>query len=388
MEGRNSVMNEVVITHAQAITPLGHGLDALYQGLLDARPGFSTVSRFDTAPYVSSIAGTIPGLAHPETGLSKTAILDLAADLIRDLPAPDPDSLLITASTKAGIDQIKDLPACPDFSKGAYPGLPVCDLTARLSRDLGLHRPGLNISAACSSSTIALAKASDLIRRGREHTVIVAALDLVTEYVFSGFSVIGAMSPDPAMPFDRDRKGLTLGEGGAVLVLTNREKAKSGKASVLAELMGWGIAADAVHLTAPDRAASGLKTAILTACKSAGITPAAINVISAHGTGTVYNDAMELTAIRDLFDPESVMAHSIKGSVGHSLGASGAIEAALCIKCLEQKTLPGTKGLANPDQGVAPIFSPDSRPFTKGPILTSNSGFGGINAALIIQEVP
>ncbi len=374
------------ITHAQTITPLGHGLDALYQGLLDAREGFSTVTRFDTSSYVSSLAGIIPGLDHADTGLSKTAILDLASDLIRDLPTPDPDSLLITASTKGGIDLIKDLPPSPDFRGGAYPGLPVSDLPARLSRDLGLHRPGFNISAACASSAIALAKASDLIRRGREHTVIVVALDLVTEYVFSGFSVIGAMGPGPAMPFDRDRKGLTLGEGGAVLVLTNRKKAESGASPILAELMGWGIAADAVHLTAPDRAASGLKTAIMMACKGAGITPADMNVICAHGTGTVYNDAMELTAIRDLFDPELTMAHSIKGSVGHSLGASGAIEAALCVKYLEKKIVPGTKGLVNPDQGAAPLFSPGNRPFLKGPVMTSNSGFGGINAAVIIQE--
>ncbi|WP_321491747.1 beta-ketoacyl synthase N-terminal-like domain-containing protein [uncultured Desulfobacter sp.] len=379
-------MNKVVITHAQTVTSLGHGLDTLYNGLLDAKNGFCPVHRFDTSPYVSGIAGIISGLDLAGGSLKKTAIMDLAADLIRDMPDPDPDSLLITASTKGSIDLIKNLPPCPDLSHGDFPGLPVSDLPGRLSRTLRLGRTGFNISAACSSSTIALAKAADLIRRGREHTVVVMALDLVTEFVFSGFSAIGAMGPGPAMPFDRDRKGLTLGDGAAVMVLSNQNKAMSDGTPILAELAGWGIAADAVHLTAPDRAASGLKTAILHACRTADITPGTVKVVCAHGTGTVYNDAMELTAIRDLFNPDSVMANSIKGSIGHTLGASGAIEAALCIKYLDQLILPGTKGLVNPDQGAAPIFSAGNRPFAKGPILTSNSGFGGINAALIIQE--
>ena len=116
--------------------------------------------------------------------------------------------------------------------------------------------------------------------------------------------------------------------------------------------------------------------------------PERIGIISTHGTGTVYNDAMELTAINNLFSPDAVMANSIKGSIGHTLGASGAIEAALCTKFLEQKNLPGTTGLTDPEQGAAPIFSSHNRPFKTAPVLTTNSGFGGINAALIVREMP
>ena len=374
-------MNKVFIAYANVVTALGRGLDTLYRGLLDGRDGFTRVTRFSTASYVSDIAGLIPGLSLPEAGAEESAATALAMTLIRELPEELAQQVttgrLITASTKGGIDLLPN--ALPDSLAS---GPTVSNLTADITKKMGLEKPGFNISAACASSTIALAKAGELIRSGREHTVAVLALDLVTEFVFSGFSAIGAMGPGAAMPFDIHRQGLTLGEGGALIILTSREQPAP------TELAGWGIAGDAAHLTAPDKTAAGLKTAILQACTTANRRPEEIAIISTHGTGTVYNDAMELTAINDLFSPKHVMANSIKGSIGHTLGASGAIEAALCSKLLKQRTLPGTKGLTDPEKDAAPIFSSHNRPFNKAPILTTNSGFGGINAALIFQEHP
>ncbi|MEA2059564.1 MAG: beta-ketoacyl synthase N-terminal-like domain-containing protein [Thermodesulfobacteriota bacterium] len=383
-------MNKVFIAHAGVITAFGHGLDNMYQNLLKAQDGFSRVTRFDTTPYVSSIAGIIPGLSLPVSGSKETAALDLAMDLIRELPENLFENLrtgrLISASTKGGIDLIRNCKLPSNFHPGlSGSGLPVSSLAALIALEMGIKQSSYNISAACASSTIAMAKAADLISRGREHTIAVLAQDLVTEFTFSGFSALGAMGPGPAMPFDQNRKGLTLGEGAALLILTNQDKLTEANLPALAELAGRGISGDAVHLTAPDRNASGLKAAISQACKTADIFSDSIGIISTHGTGTIYNDAMELTAIKDLFPP-SIIANSIKGSIGHTLGAAGAIEVALCTKLLEQKILPGTKGLKTPEHGANPIFSPHNRSFGKMPILTTNSGFGGINAALIIQE--
>lgn len=365
-------MNPVYIIDANVITALGTGLDSLFHGLVTGKQGLSTVSRFDTSAYISSHAGLIPDLVSQDTEKS-SIITALAEILMKDTGRLAPESLLITASTKGPIDLIRN-----------GTGQPVSGLPEQLSKKLELTRPGFNINAACASSTIALAKGADLIRRGREHTVVIVALDIITEFVFSGFSAIGAMSPLPAMPFDRDRQGLTLGEGAAILVLMGKKKLKDTNSQPLAQIKGWGIAGDAAHLTAPDKTGSGLKKAIIQACASADTSPDKLHTINAHGTGTVYNDAMEIEVFKNLFNPKTTMAHSIKGSIGHTLGAAGAIEAALCTALLEKKVLPGTLGLTHPAQGAKMMFSQENREFNEGPILTTNSGFGGINAALII----
>ncbi len=379
-------MNRVFITKAEVVTAFGTGLDLLYHGLKDGQNGFSTISQFDTSPYVSSLAGMIPGLFPEKTpagGKEPARILTLADHLISRIGPVDSGTLVITASTKGGIELAAGQPEAP-----LPQNLMVSDLPGYIAGKLKIDRTGFNINAACASSTIALAKAAQMIRNGSEETVLVCAMDLVSEFVFSGFSAIGAMAPGSARPFDVSRRGLTLGEGGAVLMLMNETQLKQTGSLPLAEISGWGIAGDASHLTAPDRYASGLKLAMKKACNTAELAVEQVRVISTHGTGTLYNDAMELTAICDLFEPNQVIAHSIKGTIGHTLGAAGAIEAALCVKLLETRCLPGTVGLTEPEPKAKPMFRPHSQEFDTGSILTTISGFGGINAALVPREVP
>lgn len=412
MEGRQDQMTKVYIADATTITALGEGLDTLYQGLINGESGLTDISgltnmsdcglpRFDTSSYQSSWAGLIPGLVsnqlsnknphqnrksqNPAQNDPGSLIFALADRLLKNLGPIDPDTCLITASTKAGIDLL------PAFTKNPIlpNGLLVSSIPGYISQVLSLTRPGFNISAACASSTIALAKGAAMIKAGREETVLVCAMDVVSEFVFSGFSAIGAMSPDPAAPFDINRKGLTLGEGAAGVLLMNEKKfrsiKKTGKITKCAQITGWGVANDACHLTAPAKDGAGLKMAITAACQKANISYQNICAVNTHGTGTQYNDEMEIRVLNDLFDP-SIMANSIKGAIGHTLGAGGAIEAALCVKLLEKQILPGTLGFAEPSPQARQIISSHARPLEKGPILTTNSGFGGINAALIIQE--
>ena len=402
-------MTKVYIADATTITALGEGLDTLYQGLVNGKSGLTDMSgcpRFDTSGYQSSWAGLIPDLAqrqlsdqvsnqgpnqkrrpqNPILNDPGSLIFALADRLLENLGPIDPNTCLITASTKAGIDLL------PVFTKNpmAMPnGLLVSSIPGYISQRLGLTRPGFNISAACASSTIALAKGAAMIKAGREEAVLVCAMDVVSEFVFSGFSAIGAMSPDPAAPFDINRKGLTLGEGAAGVLLMNEEKLsaiqKTRNIPHPAQITGWGVANDACHLTAPAKDGAGLKMAITAACQKAKISYQDICAVNTHGTGTQYNDEMEIRVLNDFFDP-SILANSIKGAIGHTLGAGGAIEAALCLKLLEKQILPGTRGFTNPSPRAQQMISSHARPFEKGPILTTNSGFGGINAALIIQE--
>ena len=402
MESRQNQMTQVYIAAAATITALGDDLDTLYQGLVQGKSGLTRMSnpglpghpepntpRFDTSPYTSPWAGLIPNLIPKKLSLDNPAplIFSLADRLLDKLGPINPSTCLITASTKAGIDL---LPAITGNTALLPKGLLVSSLPGYISQKLGLTRPGFNINAACASSTIALAKGAAMIKSGRETAVLVCAMDVVSEFIFSGFSALGAMSPDPAAPFDKNRKGLTLGEGAAAILLMSQKKLntakKAGKRTGLAQIAGWGVANDASHLTAPARDGFGLKLAIKKACQKADISFSDIQAINTHGTGTRHNDEMELTVLKDLFDP-TIMANSIKGAIGHTLGAAGAIETALCIKLLKTRILPGTPGFMEPASGAKSIISSQPRPFGKGPVLTMNSGFGGTNAALILSEV-
>jgi 3-oxoacyl-[acyl-carrier-protein] synthase II len=260
------------------------------------------------------------------------------------------------------------------------------DFVECLTRKLALQRPGFNISAACASATVAVAQACMRIASGNTEAALVVCADLVTEFVFSGFSALQILSDRPCTPFDRNRNGLSLGEGAAVICLMSPRRARMEGLLPQATLCGWGIAGDAAHITAPDRAGQGLIRAVRHAFRAAGCDPEEIAAVNAHGTGTVHNDRMELNAFRTLFGGRKIFIHSVKGGIGHTLGAAGGIELALSVKSLQENRIPPTIGLSDPEpRGEGHIFS-DPLALPPGCLLATNSGFGGVNAALIIDK--
>ncbi|MDA3791859.1 MAG: beta-ketoacyl synthase N-terminal-like domain-containing protein [Desulfobacula sp.] len=375
-------MNPVYITDAFAITAMGADLESLYNGLMNKKSGISKITRFNNTSYhTSPFAGAIKGLDHTK----KTSLIFQLSDmLIEQLGRIESDTFLITASTKAGIDL---LGKNNTDSKMLPKNILLSDLTEYIALKMGLNNNGININSACASSTIAVAKGASLIQMGVVDSILVCCMDTISQFVFSGFSVLGAMSNEPARPFDKNRKGLTLGEGTAAIMLMNEKVAKAQSVSPLCRIAGWGIANDASHLTAPARDGYGLKLAIGKACKKADILTEDIHAINTHGTGTKYNDSMEINAIHSMFNPNQVIANSIKGAIGHTLGAAGGIEIALCAKMLKEEIMPGTHGFLDPEKGAEKIISPDARPLRGDYILTTNSGFGGTNAAVILKKV-
>jgi 3-oxoacyl-[acyl-carrier-protein] synthase II len=259
-------------------------------------------------------------------------------------------------------------------------------LLRRISGRFGLGAPAININAACASSTVAVARASSLIAAGKSEAVLVVCLDLVSEFVFSGFSALQALTPTVCRPFDRNRDGLTLGEGGAALLLMSRERARREGRPELGIVAGWGAANDATHITAPARDGCGLIQSVRQALRRAGIAKESIAAISAHGTATVYNDQMELTAFRTLFGERAIPMHSVKGSIGHTLGAAGGIEVALGLRCLHAGRLPPTVGMLEPEEAGEGFLSRSAQPIQGSYLLSTNSGFGGVNAALILRR--
>lgn len=371
-------MKEVVITAAAAVTGLGDTLDRTWDRLMAGECAFAPADRFDTAAYTGSLAACVPDLAPAPNGSRLPSLLDR---LLADFGPVPADSRLLLASTKGAIDLF-------DRQRGGEP-LAVREilpdaLLADLGRRFGIGGPVSNINAACASSTIAVARGAAAIAHRRTEAALVVCCDLVSEFVFSGFSALMALDPDGSRPFDRDRAGLTLGEGAAALLLMNRERAARENRPVLARVLGWGAANDAHHITAPARDGCGLILAVRQALETAGLTAGEVDGISAHGTGTVYNDLMELTAFRTLFGESCPPLHSVKGALGHTLGAAGGIEAALGIQSLVTGLLPPTVGLSAPEPAAEGLVSAAARPFAGRVLLSTNSGFGGINGALLL----
>ena len=374
-------MKPVFISKVATVTSLGAGAETLWQSLLDGRSGIATLNRFDTEHYISALAACIDGLESPHGGSLLDPLLEQLVDQLGPVPR---ETRLLAASTKGEIDRLErtcragePLPQSVLFEP----------LLEKISRRFNLTDPGMNINAACASSTIALARGAAMIASGEAASVLIYAADIVSEFVFSGFSALQALSPEPCQPFDRRRKGLNLGEAGVALLLSNKESLRSRELSPLAMIAGWGAANDAHHVTAPARDGCGLILACRSAFKRAGVDPCQIAAINAHGTGTVYNDAMELTAFNELFGEALPPLHGLKGSLGHCLGAAGGLEAVVAAHSLQAQKIPGTVGCLQPEVAGQGMVSASCQEISGDYLLCTNSGFGGVNGALVLQKV-
>jgi 3-oxoacyl-[acyl-carrier-protein] synthase II len=373
-------LNRAWITDATVVTALGSNQEQLWNRLLSGESGVRRIERFPTKSYQSAHAALVGDLtAAPGRSLIQ-ALVDRLCNSLGPLPA---DCLLMTASTKGGVDGLERLARGEENDPR---DLVFGTLVEGIATRLGLGRRTFNVNAACASSTIAVARAAGWIAAGRADAVLVCAMDVITEFVFSGFSSLKALSPGPCQPFDRDRAGLSLGDGAAALLLMSGKRLRREGRRALGAVSGWGVSNDATHITAPARDGAGLIRAVRQALAMAGIGPGDVAAISAHGTGTVYNDAMELTAFRSVFGERKVPIHSLKGALGHTMGAAGGIEVAVGLMALSQQVAPPTAGLRVVDPAALGLVSPEAETFSGDYLLTSNSGFGGVNAALVLQR--
>jgi len=376
-------MSRVFVTNVTAVTSLGDNLEQLWQGLMAKKTGIKTVRHFPVENYISKYAACIEDLA-PSAGPSKhSRMRNLLDRLLKSIDPVPHDSFLLTATTKAGINDLERL--CRG-NKVDTEDIILSSIGDIVSQKLRLTEKGININASCASSTIAVARGAAMIASGRAESVLVCCLDIITEFIFSGFSCLQALSPFPCRPFDCNRQGLTPGEGAAAILLMSENRVKKDTLSPIGEIIGWGISNDATHITAPARNACGLVLAIQQALKRAKLNTQDITTINAHGTGTVYNDLMELAAFRQIFGKRKVPACSVKGAIGHSMGAAGGIEVALGIKTLSTQIVPPTLGFSDPEDGAKGLFSSKPVKISGDYLLTTNSGFGGINAAIIMAR--
>jgi len=244
------------------------------------------------------------------------------------------------------------------------------------------------IATACAAGTHSIGNAARLIAGGRCDAVIAGSTEAaMTPTGIAGFANMTALSTaGVSRPFDRDRDGFVIAEGGAVLVLEEWESARTRGATILAEILGAASTADAHHITAPSPGGAGAIACMELALDDAGLTPGDIRQINAHGTSTPLNDAAEAEAIAKVFGTDGPPVTSIKGVTGHSLGAAGAIEAVSIVLSMQHRLIPPTAGYTTPDPEIAAIdlVTGEPRPWEPGATLSNSFGFGGHNGCLVI----
>jgi 3-oxoacyl-(acyl-carrier-protein) synthase len=259
------------------------------------------------------------------------------------------------------------------------------NLAEAVGRAIGVRGPAVTVVNACSSGTDAIGVALSWLRSGVCDIALAGGADELNRVPLCGFGVLGILSDSICAPFDRDRKGLNLGEGAGVLVLESAETCRKRRGVPLLELSGYGSAADAYHLTAPRPDGTGLEAALLRAMSEAGVEPDDVCFVNAHGTATPANDRIEGAVFRKIFGSE-IRFLSTKGYTGHTLGAAGGLEAAFAAAALREGWIPASAGFIRQDDeiGLSPVAK---KTVISGPCAISTSlGFGGNNAAIVIRR--
>ena len=407
----------VVISGIGAVTPIGNTAEGLYRGLRRERSAVGPVTRFDPGIFKSHNAAEVNDFeatdfldrkrakrldryGHFSVATAQMAIADAGIDLA----AEDKDLIGSTMGSALGGLQFAEHQLDQFLKEGIRavdPMLALCVFggaaSCNIAIELGVTGPNSTNSMSCASGTIAIGEGFRLIRDGYADVMISGGAEApLAPLCFGAFSIIRAMSTrneDPqtaSRPFDRDRDGFVMGEGAAVMVLEEYERAVARGARIYAEIAGFGFTNDAYHMTAPRPDGSQAARSMRLALKDANISPDEIRYVNAHGSSTPLNDPTETKAIKEVFGEGaySLRVSGTKGYYGHALGASGAIETAISALAIEREWLPPTVNLTVADEACDLNFLPGSGLCERVEhVLTNSFGFGGINAALVLRRV-
>ena len=376
-------MSEVkaVIVDGDIVTPYGWGIDACWEGLMSGKTAIGPMDRFSTESFQSHYAAVVADL---NSGHDDSLVVQMLSPVLKKSEEKIPhDAFMILATTVGEIDLLERAVVGDDpDSDRSRPDF----LLEKAQSLAGTNAGGMVVSAACASSSAAIARAAGRIRSGKSDCVAVVACDCVSEFVYAGFSALMALASEAARPFDKDRSGLSLGEAAGFVLLMSDQRAIKEDRPVMAEVAGWGLSSDANHMTGPSRDGSGLALAIEKSLMSARVAKSEVGSIAAHGTGTVYNDSMEMKAFKLVFDGAPVPTYSIKGGIGHTLGAAGLVETLVAVFSLKNKAVPPTVNLQNVDDNARGWASPEACTIKSDVTVSTNAGFGGINAALVLRN--
>jgi 3-oxoacyl-[acyl-carrier-protein] synthase II len=398
-------LKRAVITGMGVCTPLGMSLSALSHAVLNALSSITMITRFDASMFHSELASSFDLHNDPSFLRNRQSWFDRGTHLLMHAleealknahlnALEDRERIsVIVGSSHSGIESAEQLcrhfqqDKTADIDKRVFLSSLIdqpASVTCRKLRALGIK---LTFSSACASSNTAIGVALDLINDDLSDIVIVGGTDTISLSILAGFSSLSAVSKSPTAPFSNPL-GLSLGEGAGVIVVENLAHALKRGARLIAEILGYGLSGDAYHETAPDIEGLGVSSAISSALVHSGLRPDQIDYVSAHGTGTEANDAAEIKGTVRVIG-NKIPISSSKSFIGHTLGASGVLEAIITLLCVEQGYVPHTKNFRGPRDSCPNLNYVPNVP-QKMPVrffLNNNFGFGGNNSSVIIGQV-
>lgn len=369
----NCAPEDVVIVDCNIYTAFGEGIEPAWKALVENRHAFRQMqSRIPTETLgccYAAMSSELDKCASPSEYL-----LDLAAKNLGDLPREE--CQLYLGSTVGEIEFLNNpQKQCTSDS-----------LLEKAVKKFNI-RKSCCLSAACASSNMAMCRAGAALKNRKCRYAVIYAVDYVNEFVASGFSTLKSMTSESCTrPYDKDRSGLLLGDGAGIVVMTLAETAERNDLEILARIPAWGMSCDAGHITAPNANGEFLAEAGREMLRKARMTPGDIGAVIGHGTGTYYNDIMEIRALKNLFE-EPVKLLSTKGSTGHTLAAAGLVQTAMALMMLKDGIVPPQTSLTTPEEGAENMVSTQVRKLEKKRIISMNAGFGGLNAALLLEGV-
>ena len=408
-------MKRVVVTGLGAITPIGNDVNSFWQGVKAEKTGFGPITKFDATDYRAKLVAEVKDFDPKEymdpkaarrmeafcqyaVAAAKQAMEDAQLDMANE------DAFRVGVSIGSGIGSLqcvereygKLLKGGPKKVSPMMVPMMITNMAAgNISIQLDCKGKSLNVVTACATGTHSIGEAMRTIQYGDADIMIAGGTESsITPVGISGFGALTALttSPDPgraSIPFDKERSGFVNGEGAGVVILEELEHALNRNAKIYAEVVGYGATSDAFHITSPAEDGSGAAKAMEMAMKDAGIKPAQVDYINAHGTSTHYNDLFETRAIKAAFGEvaKDVKISSTKSMIGHLLGAAGGVEFIACVKSIEEGYIHPTVGYQVPDEEC------DLDYVTNGAVeqdvtycLSNSLGFGGHNATLCVKK--
>ena len=407
----------VVVTGLGIVSPLGNAVQEAWDNALAGKPGITRITRFDPSRLASQIAGEVKGFdVAPYLSTKDARRMDLFIHygMAAGLQAWRDGGLQVTPDNaeRVGINFGSGIGGLPliesmhaELEKNGprrispffIPGSIINMIAGLLSIEIGAKGPNLAMVTACTTSTHCIGEAAKSIRHGDADVLIAGGAEaVVTELAIGGFAAARALSTrndDPATasrPWDKERDGFVLGEGAGALLLEEYEHATARGAKIYCEVVGYGVSADAFHMTAPPDDGDGGYRAMRNALRDAGLAADAIDYINAHGTSTPLGDVAETRAIKRMLGARApkVAVNSTKSMTGHLLGAAGGVEAVFTALAIRDQVSPPTINLCNPDPECDLDYVPnEARKMPIGAALSNSFGFGGTNGTLVLSRI-
>ncbi len=406
----------VVITGLGALSSIGLSVEETWQGLLAGKSGAAPITHFDVSDHKTTFAAEVKGFDADElfgrrdarrmdrySQFALATALQAVEDAGLQINDENRDRIGVLIGTGiGGIGTLLEQEAvmrerdASRVSPFLIPMMLADTAPGMIAINLGLRGPNMSVVTACATGSNALGEATEVIRRGSADVMIAGGAEAaIVKLTMAGMNSMGALSTrndDPAKasrPFDANRDGFLMGEGAGVLILESLEHAQARGANILAEISGYGTTDDAYHISAPAEDGAGAALCMQIALENAGLTVDDIHYINAHGTSTKLNDSGETAAIKTVFGERAyqIPVSSTKSMTGHLLGASGALEALICTKIINESIIPPTINYETPDPECDLDYVPNQAREAQVQHALSNSfGFGGHNATLIISR--